>query len=79
MQNADLAIHQNLRRTSWNKGKLLGPKPPLQTKHVCSIRTTVQVDGRIRDLAMFNLAIASEPCFPIAMDECPLEMPLFAM
>jgi hypothetical protein len=27
------------RRRPWNKGKLIGPKPPLQPKHVWAIRT----------------------------------------
>ena len=44
----------------WNKGKLTGPKPPLQLKHVWAIRTTLQLDRRIRDLALFNLAIDSK-------------------
>jgi integrase len=44
----------------WNKGKLVGSKPPLRTKDVWSIRTKLQVDGRVRDLAMFNLAIDSK-------------------
>jgi integrase len=44
----------------WNKGKLIGPKPPLQLKHVWAIRTTLKLDGRIRDLALFNLAIDSK-------------------
>jgi integrase len=44
----------------WNKGRLLGAKPPLRTKHVWSIRTMLQVNGRVRDLAMFNLAIDSK-------------------
>jgi integrase len=60
MQNADVVIHQNPRRTPWNKDKLLGAKPPLRTKHVWSIRTKLQVEGRTRDLAMFNLAIDSK-------------------
>jgi integrase len=47
-------------RAPWNKGKLIGAKPPLRTKHVWSIRTKLQVDGRLRDLAMFNLAIDSK-------------------
>ena len=47
-------------RTPWNKGKLIGAKPPLRPKHVWSIRTKLQVDGRLRDLAMFNLAIDSK-------------------
>jgi len=44
----------------WNKGRLTGQKPPLQLKHVWAIRTTLQLDGRIRDLALFNLAIDSK-------------------
>ena len=44
----------------WNKGKLTGAKPPLRPKHVWSIRTKLQVEGRARDLAMFNLAIDSK-------------------
>jgi hypothetical protein len=40
--------------TSWNKGKLIGPKPPLRPKHVWAIRTKLQLEGRIRDLAMCN-------------------------
>ena len=44
-------------RTPWNKGKLIGAKPPLRPKHVWSIRTHLMIQRRTRDLAMFNLAI----------------------
>jgi integrase len=47
-------------RTPWNKGKLAGAKPPLRPKHVWSIRTRLMVEGRTRELAMFNLAIDSK-------------------
>ena len=47
-------------RTPWNKGKIIGAKPPLRPKHVWSIRTKLQVEGRIRDLALFNLALDSK-------------------
>jgi hypothetical protein len=47
-------------REPWNKGKLIGQKPPLRPKHVWSIRTRLQMDGRTRDLAMFNVAIDSK-------------------
>jgi integrase len=55
----------NCRRAPWNKGKLIGAKPPLRPKHVWSIRTRLLVEGllvegRTRDLAMFNLAIDSK-------------------
>jgi integrase len=39
---------------------MVGAKPPLQPKHVWSIRTKLQVEKRVRDLALFNLAIDSK-------------------
>ncbi|SDN45993.1 integrase [Afipia sp. GAS231] len=48
------------KRVPWNKAKLTGAKPPLRPKHVWSIRTKLQIEGRARDLAMFNLAIDSK-------------------
>src|ERR1700709_2389712 len=48
------------KRVPWNKGKLAGAKPPVRPKHVWSIRTKLQIEGRARDLAMFNLAIDSK-------------------
>jgi integrase len=47
-------------RRPWNKGKLVGAKPPLRPSHVWSIRTKLQMQGRQRDLALFNLAIDSK-------------------
>jgi integrase len=47
-------------RAPWNKGKLIGAKPPLRQKQVWAIRTKLQIDQRTRDLAMFNLAIDSK-------------------
>jgi integrase len=60
MQIQDNAISIAPKRTPWNKGKLIGAKPPLRPKHVWSIRTKLQVEKRTRDLAMFNLAIDSK-------------------
>jgi|SRR5947209_1377273 len=60
MQHLTAAIPQSLRREPWNKGKLIGAKPPLRPKHVWSIRTKLQIAGRTRDPAMFNLAIDSK-------------------
>ncbi len=47
-------------RTPWNKGKLIGTKPPMRPSHVWSIRTKLQMAGHKRDLALFNLAIDSK-------------------
>ncbi|MEQ1713101.1 MAG: hypothetical protein ABL908_17095, partial [Hyphomicrobium sp.] len=49
-----------LPRVPWNKGKLVGAKPPLRPSHVWSIRTKLQIEGKKRDLALFNLAIDSK-------------------
>jgi len=46
-------------RQPWNKGKIIGPKPPLQPKHVRAIRTQPRLAGRVRDLALFNVALDS--------------------
>jgi hypothetical protein len=48
------------RRSPWNKGKLVGAKPPLRPSHVWSIRTKLQMQERKRDIALFNLAIDSK-------------------
>jgi integrase len=47
-------------REPWNKGKLIGQKPPLKLKDIWAIRIHLQHDKRIRDLAIFNLAIDSK-------------------
>src|SRR5690242_3870479 len=60
MTNILSDTHAVPKRTPWNKGKIVGAKPPLRPKHVWSIRTKLQVDGRMRDLALFNLAIDSK-------------------
>ena len=60
MQNPIDTVHESSWREPWNKGKLVGAKPPLRPKHVWSIRAKLQMAGRTRDLAMFNLAIDSK-------------------
>lgn len=44
----------------WNKGKLVGQKPPLKLKEVWAIRIRLQIANNIRELALFNLAIDSK-------------------
>ena len=44
----------------WNKGAFVGPKPPLKPKQVWSIRFNLQREQRIRDLALFDLAVDSK-------------------
>ena len=44
----------------WNKGALVGSKPPLKPKQVWSIRMNLHREGLLRDLALFDLAIDSK-------------------
>ena len=53
--NHDPQLH-----TPWNKGKLVGQKPPLKLKEIWAIRIRLQISTRIRELALFNLAIDSK-------------------
>ncbi|ANW03410.1 tyrosine-type recombinase/integrase [Bradyrhizobium icense] len=60
MTEALSTIENTSNHVPWNKGKIVGAKPPLRPKHVWSIRTMLQVEGRLRDLALFNVAIDSK-------------------
>lgn len=53
-------IVATVRRAPWNKGKLVGQKAPFKLKEIWAIRVRLQFYGRIRDLALFNLAIDSK-------------------
>jgi len=47
-------------KSPWNKGKLVGQKPPLTQQEIWSIRLRLGAAERPRDLALFNLAIDSK-------------------
>jgi integrase len=49
-----------LSRIPWNKDRLVGPKSPLKPKDIWSIRAQLQMTNKVRDLAMFNLALDSK-------------------
>ena len=53
----------------WNKGKLIGQKPPLKLKEIWAIRIRLHLDHRARELALFNLAIDSKlrGCDPVGL------------
>ena len=42
------------------RGKLIGPKPPFKLHEVWAIRMRLHLQGQVRDLALFNLAIDSK-------------------
>ncbi len=47
-------------RRAWNKGRIIGQKRPLQPKHVWAIRVRLELAERLRDLALFNMAVDSK-------------------
>jgi len=59
MRTEPLQKPEDPRQTPWNRGKLIGSKPPLRTKDVWSIVTKLQPQERTQDSAMLNLAIHS--------------------
>ena len=46
--------------SAWNKGRLLGQKPPLKPKEIWSLRIRLQLADKARDVALFNVAIDSK-------------------
>ena len=44
----------------WNKGKITGQKPPLKRNEIWAIRIRLHTRERLRDLALFNMAIDSK-------------------
>ena len=60
MRETEDLVMPAAKRVPWNKGKVIGARPPLRPKHVWAIRTTLQMGKQTRDLALFNLAIDSK-------------------
>lgn len=59
MQTENLPVIR-LRRSAWNRGRIIGQKRPLLPKQVWAIRVRLEIAGKVRDLALFNLAIDSK-------------------
>ncbi|PZP94365.1 MAG: integrase, partial [Variovorax paradoxus] len=56
METASSAIHHE----PWNKGKIVGQKAPFKLKDIWALRVRLQMDGRVRELALFHLGIDSK-------------------
>ncbi len=48
------------RHDPWNKGKIVGQKAPFKLKDIWALRVRLQMEGRVRELALFNLGIDSK-------------------
>lgn len=53
MQAASSVIHGE----PWNKGKIIGQKAPFKLKDIWALRVRLQMECRVRELALFNLGI----------------------
>ena len=51
---------QEANQIPWNHSRIIGPKPLCKPKHIWAIRTRLQHEGRVRNLAIFNVAIDSK-------------------
>lgn len=49
-----------LSREPWNKGKIVGRKAPFKVKDIWAFRVRLQMENRVRELALFNLGIDSK-------------------
>ena len=47
-------------REPWNKGKIVGQKAPFKPKDIWALRVRLQMESRVRELALFNLGIDSK-------------------
>jgi len=52
--------HASPRRRAWNEGKLVGQKAPFKLQEIWAIRIRLQMQDRLRELALFNLGIDSK-------------------
>ena len=51
---------ESVRHEPWNKGELIGQKPPLKPKDIWAVRIHLQTEHQVRELVLFNLAIDSK-------------------
>jgi integrase len=56
METSGTAVHH----VPWNKGKIVGQKAPFKLKDIWALRVRLQIEGRVRELALFNLGIDSK-------------------
>ena len=47
-------------REPWNKGKIVGQQAPFKLKDIWALRVRLQMENRVRELALFNLGINSK-------------------
>ena len=56
METSGSTVHHE----PWNKGKIVGQKAPFKLKDIWALRVRLQMERRVRELALFNLGIDSK-------------------
>ena len=56
METSGITVHHE----PWNKDKIVGQKAPFKVKDIWALRVRLQMEGRVRELALFNLGIDSK-------------------
>lgn len=46
--------------SAWNKDRIIGQERPLQISHIWGIRIRLELEGKTRYLALFNMALDSK-------------------
>lgn len=64
-------------REAWNKGKLVGQKPPVKLKDIWAIRIYLQNAHQVRDMAIFNLAAVGSACLKARCWYCVTKIIIF--
>jgi integrase len=59
-QISHIAGDLSLKTSPWNKDRIIGQKRPLQISHIWGIRIRLELEGKTRDLALFNMALDSK-------------------
>ena len=54
------SVANTVHREPWNKGKIVGQKAPFKLKDIWALRVRLQMESRVRELALFNLGIDSK-------------------
>ncbi len=49
-----------MKTSPWNKDRTIGQKRPLQISHIWGIWIRLELEGKTRDLALFNMALDSK-------------------
>ena len=55
-----MEINVNAHRQPWNNGQIVGQKALFKVKDIWALRVRLQMESRVRELALFNLGIDSK-------------------